>query len=247
MQHTNHHDHDLLLIAANAADDLVGAERQRAETLLATCGDCEALHSDLLAITAATRSVPAVASAPRDFRISPEQAARLRRRSWLRAALAPFQGAGSAARPIAAACTSLGVAGLLVVTLLPAGLGGSAASAPERDLAQSGAVASAAAGAPAPAATAAPAPAASSGPDVRPAAGGPTVAPDMEFGTKDGASTPPNVAIAGGVETQAPEIVDNATGRLTAVTPSPLFVGSLSLLALGLVLFGLRFAGRRLR
>jgi hypothetical protein len=29
--------------------------------------------------------------------------------------------------------------------------------------------------------------------------------------------------------------------------PSPLFLGSLALLALGLLLFGLRFAGRRLR
>ena len=252
MQHTNHQDHDVLLIAAHAADDLAGTERQRAETLLATCGDCKALHRDLLAIAGATRSLPAVASAPRDFRISPEQAARLRRRSWLRTALAPFARAGSAARPMAAAFTSLGVAGLLVATLLPAGLGalgGSAASAPERDLAQPGAVASAAAGAPAPAATSAPAPAApSSAPDVRPVAGGPTIAPEVEFGTKDGASNPPEVAIAGGAGTQAPEIGEDATGRLAIVNPpSPLFVGSLSLLVLGLVLFGLRFAGRRLR
>ena len=37
-----------------------------------------------------------------------------------------------------------------------------------------------------------------------------------------------------------------ATGRTAAVTSNPLLVGSLALLALGLLLFGLRFAARRL-
>jgi hypothetical protein len=71
----------------------------------------------------------------------------------------------------------------------------------------------------------------------------------MEYSVKDGAPTPPDVAIAGANSTQAPEAGDDMAGRLQATVnpPSPLFLGSLALLALGLLLFGLRFAGRRLR
>jgi hypothetical protein len=251
MQHPNHHHHDLLLVAAHAADDLTGPERQRAESLLSTCADCAAVHRDLVSITTASMALPSVASAPRDFRITPEQASRLRRRSWVQTLLGPIAGPRSVARPMATAFTSLGVAGLLIATLLPAGigaLGGSAASAPERDLAQPGAVASAAGGAFGAAATSAPAPAApSTAPDVRPVAGGATTAPEVEFGSKDGASSPPDVAVDGGVDAETPG-ADDASGRLaSAYPPSPLFVGSLALLALGLLLFGLRFAGRRLR
>ena len=254
MQHPNHPDHDLLLIAAHAAGDATVTDGVRAQSLLETCPECVDLHRDLLSITATSRSLraAAAATAPRDFRITPEQAARLRRGSWLRTVLAPFGGARSAARPMATAFTSLGVAGLLVATVLPGMLGGAAStlgSAPERDMSQGGAVASAAPAGPGAGAAGPTLVPAAGYPGVRPVANGPSQAPDVEYGVKDGTSTPPDVAIAGSNSTQAPEAVDDMAGRLRASVspPSPLFLGSIALLALGLLLFGLRFAGRRLR
>ncbi len=232
MQHTNHQDHDSLLIAAHAAGDLAGPDKARAMALLETCEPCATIHADLVAIAAATRSLPPLATAPRDFRLSPEQAASLRRGNWLRTILAPLSGARSGARPIAAALTTLGVAGLLVASLLPGMIGAGASSAPQRETGKAGqavdAVATAARAA-APGATAA-------------------VGPDAAFGGtgSENASDAPGIAIAGGA-TKAPTAVINPSSEERATNPpSPLFVGSLALLAVGLLLFGLRFAGRRL-
>jgi hypothetical protein len=216
--------------------------------MLETCQACADLSRDLLAIVAATRSLPTAATAPRDFRLTPDQAARLRRTSWLRTVLAPFSGARSATRPVAAAFTTLGVAGLLLATLLPGALG-SAGSAPERDLAQPAAVTSAASAAPA---AEAPGATADTGgnPQVVPAAGRPSQASDVEYGMKGSTSAPPDVAVAGPTTTRAaaPEVLDSdARLRASVDAPSPLFIGSVALLAIGLLLFGLRLAGRRLR
>ena len=245
MQHANptlnpnHPEHDLLLIAGHAAGDLAESESPRAQSLLDTCAQCTDLHRDLIAITAATRSLPNLATAPRDFRLTPEQAAGLRRTGWLRTILAPLTGAKSAARPMAAAFTTLGMAGLLIATVF-SGLGGSAASlaGPARDQ-------TATAGA-----TAAPAGPVNGGGQPAPAA---SAGPGGGFDTKDGTSA-----------TSAPEIanIDTATGapngptsvpaespdhRVATTTPNALLMGSLALLAAGVVLFALRFAGRRLR
>ena len=237
----NHPEHDLLLIAGHAATDLVESDRARAQALLDTCESCADLHRDLIAIAAATRSLPNLATAPRDFRLTREQAADLRHPGWLRTILAPFAGAKSLARPVAAAFTTLGIAGLLVGTMLP-GLAGSAASlaAPERGQITTGAGATAApaapvtgGGQPAPAATAA--------------------APDDAFDAKDGtrATSAPEIANidapngAPNGPTRGP--VDSSEQRVSTAPPNPLLIGSLALLAAGLLLFGLRFAGRRLR
>lgn len=244
--HRNHPDHDPLLISALAAGDLDASERTRATALVDACNACAQLHQDLIAIATATRTLPHVAAAPRDFRLSDAQASRLRRGSWLRTLLAPFSGARSAARPVAAAFTTLGVAGLLVATMLPGMLGSAASLAPERDGAVTGAAATAAPAPAAPGATAA------SGPGVVPVAGGQSAGPastaDANYGSKDSTVTQaPEVAVGGG-STSTPAFDFDAIGRLaTAEPPSPLLVGSLALLAVGLLLFGLRYAGRRLR
>ena len=246
MQHANptlnpnHPDHDLLLIAGHAADDLVEPERTRAQVLLDTCESCTDLHRDLIAIAAATRSLPDLATAPRDFRLTLEQAAGLRRTGWLRTILAPFSGAKSAARPVAAAFTTLGIAGLLVATMLP-GLAGSAASlaAPERGQTTTGA-----------GATAAPAPVTGGG---QPVPAATAVAPDDTFGNKDAtsATTAPEIAnidaASGAPNGPTSGPVDSSDQRVSMTPPNPLVIGSLALLAAGLLLFGLRFAGRRLR
>ena len=231
---STHDQHDPTLIAGLAADDLTTTvDRMRAEALVADCADCNALHADLVAIASATRMLP-LTRAPRDFRITAEQAARLRPTGWLARLLAPFAGARSAARPLATAFTTLGLAGIFMATVLPGLLGGAAtsASAPE---AAPGAGGGQHAGI-----TASAAPAMQ--PD--PAASG---NPDDQVGTKDSvdASAEPIRGAAFGNDGR-----DDGTSpeRTAAGAPSNvLFVGSLAFVALGLLLFGLRYAGRRLR
>jgi len=57
-------------------DDLAAADRTMAETWLATCAECAALHADLLALSQATRNLP-VPSRPRDLRLTAADAERL--------------------------------------------------------------------------------------------------------------------------------------------------------------------------
>ena len=118
------------LIAGHAAGDLTDTQASAAAALLASCSDCTSLHRDLVAISAATAPSRVTPTPPRDFRLTPS-----RRRAFA-------AGAGSepcsdrspplSLRPMAAAFTSLGVAGLLVapMALSPrsgrAGVGGAA-------------------------------------------------------------------------------------------------------------------------
>ena len=254
-----HSTHDVALIAGHAAGDLVDSERSRAEAQVRACEPCAELHADLVAIVGATKALPTLARAPRDFRLSPVQAASLQRGSWLRTLLRPFGASGSAVKPFAAAFTSAGVAGLLVAAVLPGLLGGGASmgAAPERDSVPAatggsgaGAVASAApalapqAGAPGPT---------TKDPNDRStvtgALGAATSDPGEYFGVKDGASqTAEPIAIAGAPASPASEGAPDDLGTLRSSTPpNPILIGSVVLLGVGLALFGLRFASRRLR
>lgn len=250
-----HARHDRTLIAGHAAADLPDPDRSRADALLASCRDCSQLHDDLLAIVLATHDLPAPVAPARDFRLTEAQAARLRRGSWLRALLRPFGATGSAARPAAAALTSLGVAGLLVATLLPGLLGQATSGAAVQDI-------TAGAGSMGPAATAAPA----FGPQVPgPQTGGTTPHP-ADFGYDALTSAAPgstSAVKAGSAQATAPGAValggPDASGTrnsgqeaaqprdLAASSPNLLVIGSLAMLAVGLLLFVLRFAGRRVR
>jgi hypothetical protein len=118
---------------------------------------------------------------------------------------------------MAAAFTSLGLAGLLVATFLP-GMLGTAASAPQRE-------------------------------SLGGAAQSPAPAPDEAYGVKDGEPTnAPDVAVAGGRGTDAPGVPEDTAGRQLVAAPlSPLLIGSFVVLAVGLLLFGLRFVARRVR
>jgi hypothetical protein len=252
--HIDHARHDPDLIAGHAAGDLSDTDRRVADALIAACAPCAELRRDLVAIAAATRSLPAPAASARDFRLEPAQAERLRRGSWLRRVLRPFA-APSGVRPLAAAFTSLGVAGLFVAIVLPGMFMMGAASAPaERDLGQ-------AAGTFAPAAA----------PVASPATGGEfgglvpnaqatldaayaqsSAGPRAEAtnGTaKDGATTPPEVAVGGGTATEdtSPDEGGNLRSTTDASPTGLLIAGSLALLGAGLLLFVLRFAGRRIR
>ncbi len=111
------------LIVALDAGDLAGADRARAEALAASCAGCAALVDDLAAIRGTLTALPAP-ERRRDYRLTPEDAARLRPTGWRRA-LDWLGAPRSSVRPLATGLTALGIAGLLLTAGLP-GLGSSA-------------------------------------------------------------------------------------------------------------------------
>ena len=244
----DHVSHDLTLIAGHAAGDLPDTDRVHVDALLSRCTPCADLRRDLVAIAAATRALPAPAVPARDFRLAPEQAARLQRGSWLRVALRPFAASGSAVRPMAAGFTSLGLAGLLVATVIPSLLGSPGAGPDQREGGFQAAQASPEAAAPG----------ATQG-SVAPQAAKPSSdrGVHVESGDPDGHGS--SEGNSGGVATDAPAVAvagaatDALVERLShdsvLVAPAlnPLIAGSLGLLLVGLLMFGLRFASRRLR
>jgi hypothetical protein len=123
-----HDDHDALLVAALAAGDLTGTDRDQALALIDSCSDCAALHADLVAIARATATLPPpIASSGRDFRLTPAQAAGLRRSGWRR--FLPAGGSVPLSRPLGVALATFGIAGLLIGTQPLSFVGSSGASA----------------------------------------------------------------------------------------------------------------------
>ena len=107
-----HTAHDAELVAGLAAGDLSGRERAAAERLVATCSRCSVLHADLIAITAATAALPAVART-RDFRLTAADAARLHS-PWRRWSAGLARPRFAFAQPLGVALATMGLAGLLV-------------------------------------------------------------------------------------------------------------------------------------
>lgn len=120
--------HDEELVAAFAADDVDdAADAHRARALVERCATCRDLYRDLVGIRAAIRASgtamerTATVTAPRDFRLTAEDAARLRpgtsvARLATRLGLRARLGLGVAAfgRPLGAALATFGIAGLLL-------------------------------------------------------------------------------------------------------------------------------------
>jgi hypothetical protein len=252
-------DHDETLIAQLAAADLPEDDRdgRQARSLVADCPGCAELLADLRAIVSATAELPAPRRT-RDFRLTEADAARLRPAGW-RGLLARLASPSFAfTRPLATGLATLGIAGLVLASL-PAGLGGSAASAPEAGLNAGGSPAGAqdtrgsyASAAP----SAAPAPAYEgpvlSSPDGRTAASVPPEAGSSPAGggvtgsggSKNGA-TP---GTAAGPTAPADTSGSGAIGEREdagAGGPPPLVILSVVLLAAGLGLGGLRLIARR--
>jgi hypothetical protein len=136
--------HDEELIASLAAGALDGEdeadERSRARSLVERCPVCSALHDDVAAIGAALNGAAAfTAHAPRDFRLTVEDAQRLGGTVVTRRVTRGFRALfGNVARPLGASVAALGLVGVLVgsAVLGAAGLGG----APAADSATSGGV-----------------------------------------------------------------------------------------------------------
>jgi hypothetical protein len=119
-------DHAELIVALDAGD-LSGLDLDRALALAASCAGCGALLGDLAAIRGALPEVP-VPPRRRDYRLTDEDAARLRPTGWRRA-LDWLAAPRSSVRPLATGLATLGVVGLLLTAGLP-GFGGGAAMAP---------------------------------------------------------------------------------------------------------------------
>lgn len=231
-----HAAHDLSNVAALAAraDDLDDATTASARRQVAECTACADVLADLLTLQTVlpTTSTPA---RTRDFRLTPTDAARLRRTGWRR--LLGFFGSArdGFSRPLAIGFTTLGLAGLLVASVPTLYMGaGGAASAPSEVLAPVGNALPAASAAPSAAASMEAYSSERIGMEAPAGAGGAEPAESVDGGVFSGAE-PGVTDIAGDLA-----IRDDATGL------SVLFVLGGVLLIAGLGLFGLRWSARRL-
>jgi hypothetical protein len=192
-----HDTHDRLLVAALAAGDLAGTDRDHARQLTRSCAECAQLHDDLLAIARATAVVPPpVVARPRDFQLPPADAARLRPAGWRRLVVALGTARLAATRPLGVGLATFGLVGLLLANAPILSLGSGSAASPATAPAAEGANDAAGAAGAAPRASArdvasVPAPVASAAASMAPAAGG-----GDTFGSAAGASpsTPPRTA-----------------------------------------------------
>ncbi len=114
-----HEAHDPVLVASLLDPDLPAELRVRAEAQLVACQACAELLADLRAIAAATAALP-VPPRGRDFRLSAEDAERLRPRGFRRLVAALAAPRLALLRPLGAALATLGLAGLLL-TATPVG------------------------------------------------------------------------------------------------------------------------------
>src|SRR5215207_3686560 len=126
---SDHARHDLLAVAALSDRDATGEEAVRAQAQVDACAECATLHAELVSLATATRQLPDI-ERPRDFRLRPEDAQRLRPNRFRRL-FGPFGTARDGfSRPLAVGLTTLGLAGLML-GILPGTLSfGGAASGP---------------------------------------------------------------------------------------------------------------------
>jgi hypothetical protein len=229
-----HAGHDLLLLAAAVDRDADATIRAAADLQVQACPECAATFAELQTASVALVAMPRSAPIPRDARITPEVAARIRgERGWRRALGWVRNPSLPNARPLATAFTTLGLAGLLLTAFLPggiaAGLGGGGAAADRGVLSTVGAA-------------------------IPPRTS--TEGAGEQGTIKDSASPAPNLYTNNGAPglnagpTAADRLSEQGNGPTdTSGTPNPLSIpiGGISvvLLAIGLVLFAVRTVGRR--
>jgi hypothetical protein len=221
------HDLDRVAVLAGRPADLDEREAAAARTQVAGCTACADLLADLVLLQA-TLPKSSTPARPRDFSLTPADAARLRTGGWRR--LFGFVGSArdSFTRPLAVGLTSLGLVGLLVASV-PSFIGGSggAAMAPGGPAAATTDVAGAAeqaAGAAPAASAAALAPAASAAPP----SGAPAALPSASRGTSvpaPGAFEPVPAPAASSAASAAPGTLNYDTARAAASQGTDSFAG----------------------
>ena len=102
------HDRWLVVRAASHDTDLTAAETADARALLARCGECAVLAADISTITRATAESIAPAR-PRDFRLTPAQAAGARGGVMERLGRWLASPRGAVVRPLAGATLAIGI------------------------------------------------------------------------------------------------------------------------------------------
>lgn len=135
-----HAEHDLEVVATFAAAEASDLQAEHARRLIATCTECADLARDLQAITSTIRSMPpaeraiGLHAAPRDYRLSPEQATRLRGGSPVRRWLAGVGASlGAFGRPVGASLAAMGIVGLLVGSVSGGAFGGASTAGMSSD------------------------------------------------------------------------------------------------------------------
>ena len=227
----DHASHDPAVIAALAAHptDLQGADTAASRARLESCGACADLFADMLAVSAAIPGA-AIPSRPRDFTLTPADAARLRPAGWRRIARAVGSARDGFTLPLAMGLTTLGIAGLLVATVPSFGVGGSGAGTTMLTPAE------------APAASGAPA---AEGTESLAMSAEPEQSGDTEGGVFTGGD-PGDAAQSPGAGPEAAARAEDAAIRDDPTGLSVLVVVAGAMLILGLGLFGLRWSARRL-
>ena len=127
--------HDEELIAAFATGDVEdGADASRAQALIDRCAVCRDLHHDLVDIGTALRAAAASpAQAPRDFRLSVDDARRLGGQPRARGFLAGLrESIATFGRPVGATLATFGLVGLLVGSATLGGFASSSSTAIDR-------------------------------------------------------------------------------------------------------------------
>ena len=115
---TSHDRHDPMLVAALAAGDLAGTDRDQAIALTRSCAECAALHADLVAIAPAT-DARAAADPRRRTATSGSRRSRPRASDGPAgdASCRPARPAASLTRPLGVALATFGIVGLLIGSL----------------------------------------------------------------------------------------------------------------------------------
>jgi hypothetical protein len=226
-----HGSHDELLIAAFAAGDLTGPQRDRARGLIESCGSCRSIHADLVVLSRVTREAPpAVPPRSIDFRLSDEDARRLSRPwQWLAGWLAGPR--GRVTQPVAAGLATLGVAAILLSSTpmsLPAS-GGAAAPAEIGRTTESTAPTQ----------------------QLAPAQAPELAGEEDSTGAAASAAAAPSPAASTGSETEFRDATvgdenDALDAGLVADQPAPLLVVGLALVGIAVVVLALRPLARRL-
>jgi hypothetical protein len=249
-------------MAAGLDPDVTADERARLERQLADCADCRALASELATISAAVRSDLPQPARPRDFRLSADQAARLRGSPVSRLLERLGTPSFGALQPLAGVAMALGITLIVLNSVsLPFGASGAAPTAlngQDTFVSAEGAPGAASA-APSPDAAGAPlAPVPGAGsPGLSPAASrgafssGQTHRPMDAGGSQQPVPSPTTGAVLGPNDTSVtpqPTAADRVSAEPAAdrqaESPAGLVAGTV-LLVSGALLLVIRFVGRR--